>query len=231
MFQSFFKNIFSGRIQTEESYPEFFKLYLEKFKNPLEKNLPFCNCTFAVIDTETTGININHDKLISFGGLLLSNDVINLSDTISFYFRNVDKQNRDAIQIHGTLPNQSNGLEEYEAIEKIVSFIENHIIIGHHIGFDVKMINTLLQKHNLPPLQNRMIDTNHLKNRIENSPLFHFSNSEKAYSLDEICKEYDIQTHHRHTAAGDAFLTALAFIKMARTLELRGVNTLQDLLK
>jgi DNA polymerase-3 subunit epsilon len=52
----------------------------------------------------------------------------------------------------------------------------------------------------------------------------------KNYSLDVLCKRFDIVTKDRHTALGDAFLTALLFMKLIRLFEKKGIKTLKQLL-
>ena len=229
MIKEFLKRFFQDNT-SKENLPGFFKEYLEKCNQPVDKNKQISECSFVVIDTETTGINPSTDKLISFGGLRLINNTIDLTQTVSFCFKDVYSIDRESIQIHGTLPNQPDGFNELEAIEKIISFVEDHIIVGHHIGFDVRMIDNLLKKHHFLPLQNLTIDTNHVKNRIEFPPFFNMLHTEKAFGLDELCHEYEIKTHQRHTAAGDSMLTALLFIKMIKVLNTRGVLTLKDFL-
>ena len=43
---------------------------------------------------------------------------------------------------------------------------------------------------------------------------------EEQRSLDEICDIYKIRKSDRHTASGDAFITALLFLKLKKKLEI-----------
>jgi DNA polymerase-3 subunit epsilon len=112
-----------------------------------------------------------------------------------------------------------------------LSYIGNRVIVGHHINFDVMMINKMLDDLHLPRLKNQTIDTAQLIKRIEN-PLnaYNLVNS-KELSLDELSQKFDIITKQRHTAAGDAYITALVFIKLLELLKKREVRTLKDLLR
>ena len=51
------------------------------------------------------------------------------------------------------------------------------------------------------------------------------------YRLDELCKVYHTPVEGRHTASGDAMITALLLVKLLGKLEARGVKTLKDLLR
>ena len=231
MLQKILTKIFSRKTRQTVTYPEFVNEYLSHFDQPVQLNIPIEEATFTVIDTETTGLNTSKDNIISFGGVNVKNKTIDLSESVSVYFTNVLPTNKDAIQIHGTLPNQSHGLDETAAIEKILGIIKNNVIVGHHIGFDILMINKLLQKHKFPILRNKVLDTSQLKKRTDHSPFFQQNTGSNQHSLDDLCREYNVVTHHRHTAAGDSFITALVFIKLIRILQKRGISTLKDLLR
>ncbi|MDX1327283.1 MAG: 3'-5' exonuclease, partial [Arenibacter sp.] len=50
-------------------------------------------------------------------------------------------------------------------------------------------------------------------------------------SLDELAEKFDISRKDRHTAMGDAYITAIAFLKIKSRLKEKGVLRLKDLLK
>jgi DNA polymerase-3 subunit epsilon len=51
------------------------------------------------------------------------------------------------------------------------------------------------------------------------------------FSLDALLRRFEIEPHDRHTAAGDAFLTAQVFQRLLVRAERQGVSTLRDLLE
>ena len=54
---------------------------------------------------------------------------------------------------------------------------------------------------------------------------------EKVYSLDEIAEAYNVDLIERHTASGDAFITAIIFLKLLGRIRNKKELTLKDLLK
>lgn len=73
-------------------------------------------------------------------------------------------------------------------------------------------------------------------NLLSNTDLFvrskhvvNFIHPNKVYSLDEISKELKISVKDRHTAAGDAFITAIAFLKIISKLNKDGKMRFKDL--
>jgi DNA polymerase-3 subunit epsilon len=51
----------------------------------------------------------------------------------------------------------------------------------------------------------------------------------EVYSLDEIANKFDISTKDRHTALGDAYITAIAFLKIMNRLQGKGPVSLKSL--
>ncbi|HKK78702.1 MAG TPA: hypothetical protein VJ933_03695, partial [Phaeodactylibacter sp.] len=76
-------------------------------------------------------------------------------------------------------------------------------------------------------LKNKGVDTAVLARRLANHPQLA---KRGAFGLDQLCQDYHIPMSDRHTAAGDAYITAILLMKMLRRLEKRGVRTLGDLL-
>ncbi|TAE45852.1 MAG: hypothetical protein EAZ89_21065, partial [Bacteroidetes bacterium] len=50
------------------------------------------------------------------------------------------------------------------------------------------------------------------------------------YDLDTLCRRFDIRPGDRHTAWGDAMLTAQLFLKLLKIKEKEGKGVLRDLL-
>jgi len=49
------------------------------------------------------------------------------------------------------------------------------------------------------------------------------------FSLDGLCRRFGVQPHDRHTAAGDAFITAQIFVKLLRVAKRAGRDTLSQI--
>ncbi|MEM6319366.1 MAG: 3'-5' exonuclease [Bacteroidota bacterium] len=103
---------------------------------------------------------------------------------------------------------------------------KNSIIVGHHISFDIAILNQALRLHFGLQLRNRTLDTGWLAKRIENPNIIGFN----PIPLDQLCEQHQIPSGQRHMAAGDAYITSLLFLKLLGQLERRGVRRLGDLL-
>lgn len=215
--------LFSKKISDKE--PPFWKKYKAAFAqqkseagllgNLFDKK-PLSTTRFVVFDTETTGLDYKKDRILSIGGVAVIGNKIAVTDSLELFLKQ-EIYNTDSAKIHGILKQgHYTKVNEQEAIELCLEFIGTDILVGHHIGFDVAVINQSLKRHDLGKLKNRVLDTETLYKRLVhpiNRPL-----QEKRYSLDELAEALKIPLHDRHTSAGDAMITALAFIKIVHKL-------------
>ena len=205
--------------------------YLDLFANSASLTRPVRECKFVVLDTETTGLDYKKDHLLSIAALKLENNQILINDRIEFFIQQNDYIGNDSVKIHGILPGQSQrGIPEKEALLQLISYLGDAVIIGHHIGFDLAILNQAMQKHFGLKLKNKKLDTLQIARRIHHTK-FQPAPPDFKYSLDFLCNHYEIPLGERHTAADDVFITALLFLKMYSRLEKRGVRTLKSLLK
>lgn len=195
---------------SKKSYPEAWLNYSESFRS---KSKEFEQIRLVVLDTETTGLNTEIDRILSIGAIGIQDRKIKMSDVFECFVLQ-ETFTKETVAIHGirkSLPNKS---DEKDAIFKFLGYINNAVLVGHHIGFDITMINQSLSRLNLPKLKNTVLDTGnlHLKTFIDLPKKQHFS-------LDHLALEYGIAMHDRHNACGDAFITAQLFLKILKKLE------------
>lgn len=208
--------------------PSFWKDYLALFAKKLNKKTPISELDFVVFDTETSGLDIRNDKLLTIGAVRVKANQINLAESLEIRVLQPDEVKTDAVPIHGILPNHELGVAHQDAIQQFIEYVGNSIVVGHNVQFDVKMINKGLQTMVKDQLKNNTLDTAKLAIRIEHlHPTVHLKPD--AFTLDALCRRYNIRMHDRHNAAGDAMLTALLMLKLLAKLEKRGVRTWGEL--
>lgn len=191
--------------------------FWKKEENLFDENITIEETRFVVLDTETTGFDYENDRILCLGALVLQNGVISIQNSFEVYIEQ-DHYDKSTAQIHGILkafvikrPN------EREALEQFLSFLGDSIIIAHHTVFDVTMINKGLERNGLPQLTNKRLDTAILyKKTLIKSHLFE---RKEHYTLDDLADKFDISKKDRHTALGDAYITAIAFLKIVKKLK------------
>jgi DNA polymerase III subunit epsilon len=184
---------------------------------------------FIVLDTETTGFDYENDRILCIGAIILQNYRIPIQESLEVYIQQ-EHYNKATAQIHGIL--RASVLDrpnELEALQQLLAFLEDSIIVAHHTFFDITMINKALERNGLPILKNKTLDTGVLyKKTLLNSPLL---DRKDHYSLDDLADKFDISKKDRHTAMGDAYITAIAFLKILNKLKDRKDYSLNQLFK
>ena len=184
---------------------------------------------FVVLDTETTGFDYENDRILCIGAIVLQNYRIPIQESLEVYIQQ-EHYNKATAQIHGIL--KASVLDrpnELEALQQLVHFLGDSIIVAHHTFFDISMINKALVRNGLPKLNNKTLDTATLyKKTLLNSPLLV---RKENYSLDDLADKFDISKKDRHTAMGDAYITAIAFLKILNKLKEKKGFSLQQLFK
>ncbi len=206
---------------SRKKFPDYWYDYINHFKNQNKTGLQ--NTRFVIFDTETTGLDTLNDRVLSIGAISLTGNTMHVADSIDLYVKQ-NKFNKESVEVHGLLKEGNlKKLEEEEAIIHFLKYIKNSVLIAHHAAFDIAMINNALKKMQLPKLKNKSLDTGILIKKTK----FHQQNKAH-YSLDTLCEQFDIKMHDRHTAAGDAYITGVLFLKILSALKKEKPNIKLD---
>lgn len=198
-----------------KNLPEFWVNYANLFKETQNKN--FEDLVFVVLDTETTGFSFDEDRILSIGAVKIKRETLSVQEVFDIYLAQ-EKFSKDTVHVHGLLKNgQRDCVSEILALEKFLEYVGNAIIVAHHAGFDMGMLNTALERNGLPKLKNTVLDTGVIyKKTLIKSYLVQPKTN---YSLDELADKFSISKKDRHTALGDAYITAVAFLKIISRLK------------
>ena len=182
---------------------------------------------FAVLDTETTGLNVNEGhRIISIAATKIKN--LKITNEILDELVNPERQiSEPSIKIHNITQEQvQNKPVLKELDEKIYNFLENTVLVGHNLNFDIKFI---VSSGPYTTIAHRVknivtIDTIYLAAGIYP----HFN----SYELSLLCKTLKIQTEDqkRHSALGDSVITARLFLHLLEEVSKKNVNTIGGIL-
>lgn len=183
---------------------------------------------FVVLDSETTGLDSRKDRLVSIGAVAVKDGEIVIEDSFDAMLKVA--YNTSAVTVHGITREESQrGLEEPEALNRFRAYLGEGVIVGHHIGHDIEMLNAGYERHFRPPLANLSLDTMELTLHLERDGAFAGREEIRSFSLDSLCGIFGVVPHDRHTASGDAFLTAQVFLRLLRLAAKHGRTTLGQL--
>jgi DNA polymerase-3 subunit epsilon len=190
---------------------------------PASLSLPFDETRFAVMDLETTGFHHHMgDEIIAIGAVIIEDGQIKTEKT---FHELVDPHCRvpDEIQaLTGIHPEMLAGCPSFFGIiQSFLRFIDGSVLVGHHVDFDVGFINAKLKKYCRTQLNHHMLDTIALAQFL--------GIRSRGFSLDDLLVFYGIPSVGRHTALGDALMTAAVFMRLLAELRSRSVQTLLGL--
>ena len=210
------------------STPAFITRYRERFTRTWTDNVPIERVRFVVLDSETTGLNPATDRLVTIGAVAVRANEIRLDDAFAALLKL--EHNTEAVTVHGVTRDQSRaGMNEPEALERFLDYLGDGIIVGHHIGHDVATFDAAYMRHWDLQLRNRSLDTMDLTLHLERAGAFAGRPPIRRFTLDALCQMFGVIPHDRHTAAGDAFLTAQVFLRLLRLAPRFGRGTLGQL--
>ena len=231
MLPDFLKRLLTGGFAAAnaESWPEPLRDYMSKrTRVPREKALS--EVRFVVFDSETTGLDLTKNRLLSIAGVGMHGSDVQLDDTFDAMVAQPDVGGSDAAVIHGLISHDlAGGLPEDEAAAAFLAFAGDAVLVAHHAAFDVRMLQKAIAPYRGAKVWNPSVDTAQLAKRVEGAPMAS-SHESGAYQLDRLVERYGIDIPERHTAAGDALATALLFQRLLKKAERRGILTLGDLL-
>jgi DNA polymerase-3 subunit epsilon len=191
---------------------------------------PIEQVRFVVLDSETTGLNPRKDRIVTIGAIAVVNHEVLIEDSFEALLK--VQYNSSAVTVHGVTREESlAGLDEPEALNQFLEYLADGVIVGHHIGHDVETFNAGYERHFGFRLENPSLDTMALTLHLERDGAFAGRDAIQQFSLDALCTLFGIIPHDRHTAPGDAFMTALVFQRLLRLAGKYGRTTLSRVLE
>ena len=210
-----------------EDAPATVREYVEK---SAETASSVAETRFVSLDCETTGLDPKTARVIEIGAVGVRDGQILLDDVFETLVWTA--YNTSSVTVHGITREESRaGLTEEEALEALLAYVGDSVIVGHHIGYDILTINQALERHWGVTLHNRSLDTMGLALLLERDGAFEGQEPLRSFSLDALCERFGVKPYDRHTAAGDAFLTAQVFLRLLRLGRKFGRETLDALLE
>src|SRR6185369_3413868 len=196
----------------------FIARYQQLFASTWADDTPIEQVRFVVLDSETTGLNPRTDRIVTIGAVAVHADEILIEDSFAALLK--VSHNTGAVAVHGVTRDESRGgVDETAALERFLDYVRDGVIVGHHIGHDVSTFDAAYERHWSTRLLNRSLDTMDLTLHLEEDGAFAGRPRIRQFTLDALCEMFDVIPHDRHTASGDAFITAQVFLRLLRLAE------------
>jgi DNA polymerase-3 subunit epsilon len=168
----------------------------------------------VILDTETTGLSVDKDRIVEIACIELSNHIP--TKNIFHTFINPEtKVSADAFSVHGYSDEFLSNKPKFEDIVKnFLDFIKDKKLVIHNADFDLGFLNNELSRLNVKPiLKSDVVDTL----QIARSKFPGVGNS-----LDALCKRYkiNVDAREKHSALVDCRLLSKVYIELIDKKEL-----------
>jgi DNA polymerase-3 subunit epsilon len=203
----------------------FLDRYRRRFDQTWNDGTSIDQVRFVVLDSETTGLNPRVDRLVTIGAVAVRHGEILLDDAFDALIR--VNENTTSVTVHGVTRDESRaGVEEPEALASFLEYLGDGVIVGHHIDHDISTFDAAYERHWGFRMSNRSLDTMDLTLHLERDGAFAGRPAIRRFTLDALCDLFGVIPHDRHTASGDAFITAQVFLRLLRLSSRHGRETL-----
>lgn len=189
-----------------KEHPEFWKEYMSKFENKSDR--------FVVISTETSGLSTVKDVILSIGSFAIINNSIMIEDSFETVILQYKYLHDNGLSNEFIVESKMKKLVEPDAMQLLIDYIGNAVLVGHHVNFDVEMINAALERLDCGRLKNDALDIDVMYRKLNDI-------NDKQFSLNELCEIYKIPISDRNSSSEDAYKIALLFLKLKSRLHIQ----------
>ena len=197
------------------------KLNYIKNPSPIELN----KASYVVLDLETTGLNCYYDRIIQFGGVKVEHGMV--TESLSVYINPERPLPKKIVQVTGITDAELADKPTIDkAIQRILSFLGDSILVTHNADFDFSFLQQTLLRLGMPLLTNPVIDTLSLSRYL-------FPES-KSHRLGSLCRNMEVAYNEDEAHRADYDARVLNDVWMPMLVLLTKKNhhlTHQDLAK
>ena len=167
---------------------------------------------YIVVDVETTGLNMDKDKLISIGAVAVVNGLIDFHDAFAIVLRQDEVSADENILLHGIGASaQRDGVSPPDALIAFLQYAGKSPLVAYHARFDQHMIEDAITAHLGIKLDQAWIDLAAVM------PDLFRDHTDEQVDLDYWLSIFGVENIQRHNAVSDAYATAqLLQVAMAR---------------
>ena len=213
----------SAPVADTGSRPEFYDFDL--FQSPEEgselEDRPLAELTYTVFDTETTGLNPSGgDEIIQIGAARIVNGKLLRQESFEQLVDPGRSIPAESIPIHGISQDMVQGQPRIGQVLPVFhAFAHDTVLVAHNAAFDMKFLQ-LQEEATGIVFRQPVLDTLLL------SAVVH--PNQESHRLEAIAERFNVTVLGRHTALGDALVTAEIWLRLIPLLAEQGIHTLRQ---
>jgi DNA polymerase-3 subunit epsilon len=181
--------------------------------------VPLRQARYCVFDLETTGLHPSQgDEIIQIGAVRVVDGRIDETDQFSCLVdprRSIPKR---SIRVHGITPAMVKGQPPLPfALPRLRDFAGDDVLVAYNASFDLAFLK-LKEAETGIAFPNPVLDAMMLA--------MHVAPHAKSHALSAVAAQCGVEASGRHTALGDAVITARVLVALFERLEAKGLTTL-----
>ena len=159
---------------------------------------------YTVIDLEMTGLSAKNDKIIEIGAARVrGGEIVDTISTLVNPKQHIPQRVQELTGI--TDSDVENAADMDEAVDNLLDFIGDDIILGQNVTFDYSFLKQWAVNHNMP-LERNAVDTLKLARK--------FLPKEQKKDLESLCTYFGIGRERAHRALDDAMATGIVLERL-----------------
>jgi DNA polymerase-3 subunit epsilon len=173
----------------------------------------------VVLDTETTGLDVANDSIVSIGAVRLHGARLFRNRVFETLVKPGRPIPRSSTAIHGIGDAMVKDAPNLAAAwMSLAPMLANCAVVGHNIGFDLALLKREVEAAGSPWVEPPSLDTVKLASALEPN--------ERDLNLESVARRLGVEHKGRHTALGDSLMTAEVYLRLLPRLAAIGVATL-----
>lgn len=173
------------------------------------------------LDLETTGLDPATDRALAVGAIAALGGRLLRSRTIDRLIDPGGPVPARSTAVHGITGDMVAGQPSFAALwPDIERLMRNRLLIGHNIGFDLAVLRHETARAGIAFTAPDALCTMRLYAALEPK--------QTALDLDRVAEALGVEVTGRHTAFGDALVTAEVWVRLIPLLHARGIRTLAE---
>ncbi|MDY6367427.1 MAG: 3'-5' exonuclease [Clostridia bacterium] len=177
-------------VKTHTGGGDLFKLLTDAYDNE----------NIVVFDTETTGTDPASDEIVQIAAIKtdrFGNEIKSLNLLVKS-----TKSVGDSFNVHGISDEllKEKGIDKETALNMLIDFLGDCVVVGHNVGFDIAMVNAELERKKMPLKKFDFYDTYFTAKR--------FVKNQRDYKLTTLSESLNLKFKSSHDALDDVRATA-----------------------
>lgn len=186
------------------------------------------DASFAVLDFETTGLDLQRDHILSYGLVPVVGGRIHMPGAIYRVVRPPIPVPPESIRVHGIRPTELTGAPELDKVsDELLGALEGRMLVAHASGIELAFLGRLYDERGRRRPR-RAIDVIDLAVELTSRE---GAAPPRSARLADLAERYGVPAARTHHAFGDALITAQLFLVLATRMERLGAAGVRDLVR